>query len=274
MMGAQHPGAISLDVGDLAIATSLVLVAGLVSMALRLGLGRTLLLASVRTIVQLLLVGFVLEWIFALEDAFPLFCVLSVMVLFAGRAAVARVERTFTGIFWRSGLTLASTGFITAVVVTGGIIGVDPWYEPQYLLPLLGMILGNSLTGISLCLDKLLEDLDTRVDSIETDLALGASRWEAAREPVTSSIRRGMIPIINSMMVVGVVSLPGMMTGQILAGANPIEAVKYQIVVMFMLVASTAMGSTGVALLTYRRLFNTRHQLERNAIELKSPLGG
>lgn len=272
-MGAQDPGAISLDLMDLAVAASLVLVAGLVSMALKLGLGRTLLLASARTVVQLLLIGFVLEWIFALEDALPLFCVLSVMVVFAGRAAVGRVERTFDGIFWRSGLTLASTGCITAVVVTGGIIGVDPWYEPQYLLPLLGMILGNSLTGISLCLDKLLEDLDVRADTIESDLALGATRWEAAQEPVTASIRRGMIPIINSMMVVGIVSLPGMMTGQILAGANPIEAVKYQVVVMFMLVASTAMGSTGVALLTYRRLFNTRHQLERGAIGPRSLLG-
>ena len=121
-------------------------------------------------------------------------------------------------------------------------------------------------------LDKLLEDLDLRAGTIETDLALGASRWEAAREPVTNAIRRGMIPIINSMMVAGIVSLPGMMTGQILAGANPIEAVKYQVVVMFMLVASTAMGSTGVALLTYRRLFNAHHQLERRAIASKKVL--
>ena len=85
------------------------------------------------------------------------------------------------------------------MIVTAGIIGVEPWYTPQYLLPLLGMILGNSLTGMSLCLDKLLEDLDLRAGTIETDLALGASRWEAAREPVTDAIRRGMIPIINSL---------------------------------------------------------------------------
>ena len=143
-MAPTQPGAISLDAVDLAIATSLVLVAGLVSMALRLGLGRTLLLASMRTVVQLLLIGFILEWIFALDDALPLFCVLAVMVLFAGRAAVGRVERTFDGIFWRSGLTLGTTGLLTAVLVTAGIIGVDPWYEPQYLLPLLGMILCNS----------------------------------------------------------------------------------------------------------------------------------
>ena len=271
-MTSSAPTAISLDLVDLVIATSLVLVAGGVSMALRLGLGRTLWLASVRTVVQLLLIGFILEWIFSLEDALPLFCVLAVMVLFAGRAAVGRVERTFDGIFWRSGLTLGATGLLTAVIVTAGIIGVDPWYEPQYLLPLLGMILGNSLTGISLCLDKLLEDLDLRAEAIEADLALGASRWEASREPVTSAIRRGMIPIINSMMVVGIVSLPGMMTGQILAGANPIEAVKYQVVVMFRLVAAASIGYTGVALHTYRRLLNGRHQLEHHVIQGKRVL--
>jgi putative ABC transport system permease protein len=213
MTPAQSTGAIILDSGDLAIAASLVLAAGLVSMGLRLGLGRTLAIASVRTIVQLLLVGYVLDWVFGIDTALPLFCVLAVMILFAGRAAVERAERTFVGAFWRAGVTLAATGLLTAVVVTAGIIGVEPWYDPQYLLPVLGMILGNSLTGISLCLDKLLEDLGSRSDHIEADLAMGASRWEAAREPVAGAVRRGMIPIVNAMMVVGVVSLPGMMTG-------------------------------------------------------------
>ena len=267
-------GAIVLDATDLAIAASLVLLAGVVSLGLRVGLGRTLVIASVRTIVQLLLVGYVLEWVFGIDEALPLFCVLAIMVVFAGRAAVERSERTYTGAFWRAGVTLALTGLFTAVVVTAGIIGVDPWYEPQYLLPVLGMILGNSLTGISLCLDKLLEELADRADRIEADLAMGATSWEAAREPVAGAVRRGMIPIINAMMVVGVVSLPGMMTGQILAGAEPFEAVKYQIVVMFMLVASTALGSTAVALLTYRRLFNGRHQLDKAAILLRHGLGG
>jgi putative ABC transport system permease protein len=129
------------------------------------------------------------------------------------------------------------------------------------------MVLGNSLTGISLCLDTLLEALSERRAYVETELALGASRWEAVREPLAQSVRRGLIPIINSMMVVGLVSLPGMMTGQILQGADPLQAVKYQIVVMFMIAASTSLGCMTMALLVYRRLFNERHQLRSEWIK-------
>jgi len=123
------------------------------------------------------------------------------------------------------------------------------------------MILGNSLTGLSLCLDQLLETVHERRAEVEMELALGATRWEAARGPLAASVRRGMIPTINAMMVVGIVSLPGMMTGQILAGADPAVAVRYQIVVMFMLTASTALGCIFIALLACRTLFNDRHQL-------------
>jgi len=150
--------------------------------------------------------------------------------------------------------------------VTGVVIGVQPWYRPQYLIPLLGMILGNGLTGISLCLDSLLELFAERSDLVEMELAHGATAWEAARPHLSEAVRKGMIPIINAMTVVGIVSLPGMMTGQILAGADPLEAVKYQIVVMFMLAAATSGGCMLIALGSFRRLFNSRHQLLRERI--------
>ncbi len=96
---------------------------------------------------------------------------------------------------------------------------------------------------------------------IEGRLALGATRWEAAHPLIVASLNTGMIPTINSMMVMGIVSLPGMMTGQMLAGAAPAAAVRYQIVIMFMIAATTALGTLAVILLAYRRLFNRRHQL-------------
>lgn len=259
-------GAIPLDNMDLVAAAGLVLVAGLVSVGLKLGLGRRLLVASLRTVVQLILLGLVLEWIFEIDQAMPLFCLLGLMLVFAGKAAVDRSERSFAGALSHATVTLGLTGMVTAYIVTAGIVGVQPWYEPQYLLPVLGMILGNSLTGISLCLDKLLDDLSVRRALVDADLAMGATRWEAARGPVAAAVTRGMVPIINAMTVVGIVSLPGMMTGQILAGADPMDAVKYQVVVMFMLAASTALGCVGVALAGYRRLFNKRHQLRAELI--------
>jgi putative ABC transport system permease protein len=265
-MPEQTVGAIHLDVLDLGIATALVLVSGLVSLSLRLGLERKLLVASLRTLVQLLMVGYILEWVFRIEHVALIFAALGIMIAVAGRAAIQRSSRTFTGAYWNAVVTLTLTGLMTTFTVTGVIIEVEPWYLPQYVIPLGGMVLGNSLTAISLSLDHLLESLDDRREQVEMELAHGATRWEAARDHVSAAVRRGMIPIINSMMVVGIVSLPGMMTGQILAGADPLDAVKYQVLVMFMLAASTALSSMIMSLLVYRRIFNDRHQLRAERI--------
>jgi putative ABC transport system permease protein len=267
MMADPAIAVIPLDAVDLAVAGVLVLVAGGVSLALRLDLERQLAWASLRTVVQLLLIGHILTWIFDIDSVPALFAVLAVMIVAAGRAAVQRSSRTYKGVHSGAIVTLAITALITTFTVTAGVIGVDPWYRPQYVIPLLGMVLGNGLTGISLCLDRLLERFSERSDLVEMELALGATRWEAARESVSSAVRTGMIPIINSMMVVGLVSLPGMMTGQILSGTDPVEAVKYQIVVMFMLAGGTSLGCITIALLGYRRLFNERHQLESDRIK-------
>ena len=128
------------------------------------------------------------------------------------------------------------------------------------------MVLGNCLTGVSLCLDQLLNDFATKRAQVEMELALGATRWEAARDILRGSVSKGLIPIINTMMVVGIVSLPGMMTGQILSGTDPLDAVKYQIVVMFMIATATSLGCMTIALLVYRHMFNDRHQLRTGIV--------
>ncbi|MCA9554499.1 MAG: iron export ABC transporter permease subunit FetB [Myxococcales bacterium] len=251
---------------DLVVAACLVLLAGGVSVVMRLGLERKLAVASLRTVVQLLLIGQVLRHVFAFDHPLLVLAVLAVMIVAASRAAVNRPSRTFAGANLFALLTLAVTGLAITGAVTQLVIGVHPWYHAQYVIPLLGMLLGNSLTGLSLAMDHFLERLDARRDEVETDLALGATRWEAAKEPMAEAVRRGMIPMINAMMVVGVVSLPGMMTGQILAGQDPMGAVKYQIVVMFMLAASTALASMAMTWLMFRRLFDVQHRLRRELI--------
>ncbi|PIE17489.1 MAG: iron export ABC transporter permease subunit FetB [Proteobacteria bacterium] len=259
-------GAIALDAWDLAAAAALVTVSGAISVALRLGLLRRLVVASARTVAQLILIGYLLSWIFGLDEAPAVMGLMGVMGVVAGHAAVGRSERRFRGALPRAVATLLVTGLVTVFTVTTVIIGVDPWYEPQYVIPLFGMILGNALTGISLCLDTLLESLDARGAEVELALSLGATRWEAARPAIAHAVRRGMIPTINAMTVVGLVSLPGMMTGQILQGAAPIDAVRYQVVVMFMLAAATALGAMAMALLVYRRMFTAGHQLRADRI--------
>lgn len=267
LSAARSAGALPLDALDLLTASALVVLAGGISVAMRLGLERKLAIGALRTLVQLVLLGYCLEFLFQLDAAPPVMAWLALMITAAGRAAMRRPSRTFPGAFVRGWAALAVSATLTSFTVTGAIVGIDPWYDPQYLIPLAGMVLGNSLTGISLTVDSLLEHFDVRRDEIECLLCLGATRWQAARGAVRAALRRGMTPILNAMAVVGMVSIPGMMTGQILAGAPPMDAVRYQIMVMFMLAGATALGSIIVAWLVYRRLFNERHQLRAELIE-------
>jgi putative ABC transport system permease protein len=252
---------IHISYSDLLVSTVLVLIAGLLSLVLKLKLEKRLLWASCRTVVQLLMVGYILKYIFRLNNEWMVFAVLLLMIVLAAHAAIQRASSYYVGVYVRSLGSLVLVSFFTLFVVTQIVIQVDPWYSPQYLIPLMGMISGNSITGISLSLDRFLEHLSERKGEIELFLSMGASRWEAARKALRDSIRVGLIPIINIMTVAGIVSLPGAMTGQILAGVSPLLAVKYQILVMFMIASATSLGSVLVALLTYRHLFNSKHQL-------------
>jgi putative ABC transport system permease protein len=251
---------IALSFWQVALATALILISGVISLVLQLGLERRLLVASIRTVVQLLLIGLVLEYIFQLERLMLVLSLLLAMTLIAGVAAVRRTARRYPGVWLDSIVSMWASSWLVTGVALVAIVQVRPWYQPQYAIPLLGMILGNTLNGISLGLDRLGEELDASRDQVDMLLALGASRWEAARGPIQQAIRTGMIPIINSMLVVGLVSLPGMMTGQLLAGVKPVQAVLYQIVIMFLIAAGTSLGTFGVVLLGYRRLFSREHQ--------------
>jgi putative ABC transport system permease protein len=258
--------AIAISYQGLLVSGGFIVVAGLVSFALRLGVESRLWIASVRTVVQLGLLGLVLKWVFEQREWYLVTAVLASMVINAGIAAVRRTERRFAGI-WASGLVAVTmSSVLTAFVVLALVVQVRPWYEPRYAIPLLGMVLGNTLTGLSLCLDRVMADLDEKRDQVEGWLALGATRWEACRPFVGDAVRTGMIPIVNSMSVVGIVSLPGMMTGQILAGAAPQDAVRYQIVVMFMIAGATSLGALLAGMLAFRRLVTADHQLAHHRL--------
>jgi putative ABC transport system permease protein len=265
------PGYFDLSYYQLGLATLLILINGIISALFQLGLGRRLTLAAACTVVQLLLVGLVLEWVFHVDRWYIVLALMLVMTVIAGSAAIWRVSFRYPGILLSSVVSVwASSWFVTAVALFV-IIPIRPWYSPRYAIPLLGMILGNTLNGISLGLDRLGVELSSKRAQVETLLALGGTRWEAARGSVREAIRTAMVPLINSMMVVGIVSLPGMMTGQILAGASPLAAVKYQIVIMFLIATGTALGAVGVVLISYRRLFNSHHQFVYHRLKERHP---
>lgn len=245
------------------LAALLILINGGISLALQLNLEKSLLIASVRTVVQLLLIGLVLEWIFARSEFPMVFGVMIFMTTVAGLTAVQRLNRTYRGIYFNTLISMFTSAWIVGLYALLLIFhGVQPWYRPQYAIPILGMILGNTLNGISIGLDSMLESLATKRTTIEMRLSLGANRWEAVRPELQRAVKSGMIPILNSMMIVGLVSLPGMMTGQLLSGTSPVEAVKYQIAIMFLIASATAIGTVSAACLACSRIVNSQCQLE------------
>jgi len=251
-----------LSAWDVAIAAALILINGAISVGLKLGLEKRLAWASLRTVVQLTLIGYVLEWIFGLQS-WPIMLLLGVvMTTVAAFSAIGRVEHALPRMRINSLISIFASSWLVTAIALFAVIGQQAWKEnpAQYVIPFLGLILGNTLNGISLGMDRFGDQLSRRRGEIELILSLGGTRWEAARSSVRSAVRTGMIPITNSMLVVGLVSLPGIMTGQLLSGTPPIEAVKYQIVIMFIIAAGTALGTISVVLLSYRRVFNAWHQ--------------
>jgi putative ABC transport system permease protein len=254
--GATAGGVVPIGWFQLALASLFMVVTGLISMALSLGLVKDLAWATVRTYVQLILLGLVLRWLFVNDVWWIVVLILLVMVVAATRIVIARSPDAPGGLYARAGLALFVSGALVTFAVTGLVVGVQPWYKAQYVIPIAGMVIGNSMTGIALTLERVFADLDSRSGEVLGLTALGATPWEAARASVRSALRAGLIPTINAMAAAGIVFIPGMMTGQILAGADPLAAAQYQIVVMLMVSAATAVGSILAALLTYRRRFD------------------
>ncbi len=246
---------------QVALSALLMLVSVGLSWWLRLGLGRDILISGVRMVVQLLLVGLILNWVFNLRQ--PLFVVAIglVMTLLAAQAAAARPKRKYASIWINAFIAIFGSSYLLTGLTLVGLLQVKPWYDPRYAIPILGMVLGNALTGVALTLDRVTGDLSARQGEIETLLSLGATRWEAAHDSLRVALRTGLMPTINSMAVMGIVSLPGMMTGQILAGESPQNAVRYQIIIMFVIGAGSSLANLTAALLTYRALFDERDRL-------------
>lgn len=264
---------IPLGLGDLAIAGLLILVNGALSLALGLGVERRLAIAAGRMVVQLLLVGLVLQVLFGAASLAATAAVALAMVLFAGREAVARQERRLAG-WWSYGLGTAAMLLAAGVVTTFALttqLRPDPWYDPRYAIPLLGMVLGNTMTGISLGLTILTGDLSAGRAGVEARLALGADRYQAMLPLIRKALRGALMPVVNGMAATGLVSLPGMMTGQILGGVAPVEAVKYQIMVMFLIAGGTGLGATAAVLGGVFRLTDHRHRVRLDRLAPRRP---
>jgi putative ABC transport system permease protein len=252
---------VSIGLEQLAIGLVFILLAGLASLHHALKLEKDLLVGTVRTFVQLFLLGYILLFIFELDNAAWVLAIFGFMIVFAAWEIRSRVKEKRVAFFWPLLVSMAISYVLVSYMVTAIVVGVTPWWKPQYFIPLGGMVIGNSMNAIAIALERLLGELRKRRLEVEAMLCLGADYKEASKDILSTAMRAGMIPSINSMMAVGIVFIPGMMTGQILAGADPLQAVRYQIVVMVMLVGSTAIGSLLVVYLVRKRCFGNGERL-------------
>ncbi len=255
---------VELSALDLGLAALLLVINGAISLAFGLRLEVSLAVAAARMAVQLAAVGFILKIVFAQTSPLWTLLIVLVMVLVAGYELTQRQERRFVDRWWAYGLgnmTLLVVGGLATLYAVGVVIGPEPWYAPRYILPILGMVLGSTLTSVSLALQTLTEGAERERAAIEARLALGATRLQAFATVLRRAVRVAITPLLNTMSVAGIVTLPGMMTGQILAGADPAEAAKYQIMIMLVLTGASGLGALAAALGGTLLLSDTRHRL-------------
>jgi putative ABC transport system permease protein len=263
---------VPLSAVDLTIAALLVFLNGAISFFYGLRLERSLTIASVRMIIQLAAVALILRFVF--EQTSPLWTAIfaAVMGIAATAEIVMRQERRFKS--WQAIALSSSPAFLSGLLTTMVallVIQPAPWYAPRYALPILGMLVGNALSGVALVLDTITSAANRERRDIEARLALGATRFEAFEGILRRSLRTGLMPILNAMAAAGVVSLPGMMTGQILAGIDPVEAAKYQIMIMFLIAGATSIAVLAGGIAAVHLLTDERHRLRLDRLVTPRP---
>jgi putative ABC transport system permease protein len=264
---------IELNAADVAIAAILVLLDAGISIALRLRLHRQVLWSATRMVLQLLLVGWVLRMVFALDSPAATLGIIVLMIAAAAREVAVRPAQRLRG--WANyrigALVVALSGMATVLLALFTAIRPTPWYDPHYAIPLMGIVLGSVLNSASLGLDTFFGGVVKGRAEIEARLALGATRNEALAPLIRDAVRKGLIPIINQMSAAGIITLPGTMTGQILAGMDPLEAVKYQILLMFLLTGGGGLAAVGAVYLASWAVTDERHRLRADRLTGRPP---
>ena len=263
-------GYIQISLWQLVVALGLVLVAGIASMAYELRLQKDLALGTLRTFAQLFAVGYLLKIIFQINNLWLVLGVYLCMTYFSVRIIRGRVKEKNVEFLVPTMVSVTISYTLVTYLVTDLIIGAQPWWNPQYFIPIGGMVAGNSMNALAISLERFFSELRTKKDEVEMMLCLGADFREASKDMFRNALKAGMIPSINSMMGVGIVSLPGMMTGQILAGSPPMEAAKYQLLIMFLIAAGTGLGSMAAVWIGSRRLFDDRQRLRLDRLAAAS----
>ncbi|HLS67544.1 MAG TPA: iron export ABC transporter permease subunit FetB [Pseudogracilibacillus sp.] len=241
----------------LALTLIFVLIPLLLSKVLRLGLEKDTMIATVRSIVQLLAVGYVLKFVFDSESYVYIALMVTLMIV-AATLNARKKGKQIKGITWKIVVTLVFVELLTQAILLGFQI-VPP--TAQYIISLSGMVIGNSMVLSILFLNRFTAEVEASAGETELILSLGGTAKQAVNRPLIDAIKASMIPTIESQKTMGLVQLPGMMSGQIIAGADPLQAVQFQLLVLFLLLTTASVSSVLLGFLSYRTLFNDRLQL-------------
>ncbi|WP_036488047.1 iron export ABC transporter permease subunit FetB [Myxosarcina sp. GI1] len=252
---------IELDSIDLVLALGIMGIAIALSLWQRLGLERQLAFSAVRSLLQLIIVGYILDLVFTLNNPLAVLGILGIMIAIASIVARNRIDKKIKGLLPLVLLSLLASSAFTLGYTILLIVQPVTWYEPQYVIPLAGMLFGNAMNAASLAGDRLVNTIRQNRLVIETHLSLGATPQQAIANYQREAIATSLIPTLNNMMVVGLVSLPGMFTGQVLSGANPRDAASYQILILFAIVLTNLLVAVLVTQGIYRYFFNQDLQL-------------
>jgi len=229
----------------------------LLSKTLKLGLEKDTLIATLRSIVQLLAVGYILKFVFDANSYVYIFLMVALMILVATFNARKKGEG-IEGITWKIALTLVMIEIITQGVLLG--FNIVP-ATAQYIIPISGMLIGNSMVLSILFLNRFTAEITSHKDQMELILSLGGTPKQAVHRQLINAVKASMIPTIESQKTIGLVQLPGMMSGQIIGGADPIQAVQFQLLIIFALLTTATLSSIMIGFLSYPALFNERMQI-------------
>lgn len=229
----------------------------LLSKTLKLELEKDITIATVRSIIQLFIVGYILTFVF--ESEHPIYIILMIALMIGAATQNARKKGIeIKGITWKLIITYVFIEIFTQAILLG--FQIVP-AEPQYIIPLTGMVVGNAMVLSILFLNRFIAEVEARQDETELILSLGGTPKQAIHTSLISSIKASMIPTIESQKTIGLVQLPGMMSGQIIAGADPLQAVQFQLLVLFLLLCTATLTSIILGFLSYPTLFNKRMQM-------------
>ncbi|WP_017653811.1 ABC transporter permease [Fortiea contorta] len=257
------PELIKLDLVDLAMAVGLMAIAIGLSAWEKLGLELNIALATGRTILQLLVFGYVFDIIFALNNSVAVLATLAVMLTITAIVARNRISQKIPRLLpWVWGSMLFSTA-VTVFYTNFLIIQPERWYEPRYVIPLAGIVLGNAMNAAAIAGERLVNTINASPSEIETHLSLGATPQQAVNQYRQDAIRAGLIPTLNQMMIIGMVALPPVTTGQLLGGVQPLDAVSYEISLIFMVALANLLTTLLVTKGLCRQFFNSSAQLIR-----------